>query len=157
MSLYLSNICYNYFMFKEILKVTKIEAVMSKKVVFVRDNDEFALVQEKLAANDIRHLPVVNDAGNVVGLISQRHLYKIHSPRRLENGDWYYDKDQLNEFILKNVMVPDPFTLRADQSLYEALTVIVTTKLGCIPIVDQYRRPVGMLTRSDFLKFFLNQ
>jgi len=55
--------------------------IMVSSVVTVHEGDAFHIVWEKFETHKIRHLPVVNDAGCVVGLISQRHLYKIHSPR----------------------------------------------------------------------------
>src|SRR5271170_3818002 len=95
---------------KQFLMDTRIREVMVSPVITVKETDDFALVQEKIALYDVRHLPVVNETGSIVGLISQRDLYQIHSPRRLEDGSWYYDKEALNLFLLKKVMVPKPFT-----------------------------------------------
>src|SRR5271170_7350522 len=106
---------------KQFLRGTKVKDVMATPVITVKETDDFALVQEKIALYDVRHLPVVSETGSIVGLISQRDLYQIHSPRRLEDGSWYYDKDALNQFLLKKVMVPKPFTLKPDHSLYEAI------------------------------------
>jgi len=133
----------------------EIGAVMASPVITVKETDDFAIVQEKIALYDVRHLPVVNDAGNLVGLITQRDLYRIHSPRRLEDGSWFYDKEDLNEFMLMKVMVPDPFTLKANNSLYEAIDATVRSKFGCIPIVDDYKKPCGILTRDTILKFLI--
>ena len=128
---------------------------MASPVITVKETDDFALVQEKIALYDVRHLPVVNADGHIVGLITQRDLYQIHSPRRLEDGSWYYDKDALNQFILKNVMLHKPFTLHADNSIYEAIEVTVRNKYGCIPIVDDHNKPCGILTRDTILKFLI--
>jgi CBS domain-containing protein len=141
---------------QEFLNSTQLKDFMASPPITVNEGDEFHVVQDKFATYDIRHLPVVNDAGCVVGLISQRHLYKLHSPRLLEDGSWYYDKDMLDSFILKNVMVKDPYMLKAGNTLKEALDAMAQHKFGCIPIVDEYRLPVGIITRSDILKFFLN-
>ncbi len=140
---------------KQILQETLIKDVMSKPVITVKDTDDFALVHEKLSLYDIRHMPVVNEAGVVVGLITQRDMYKIHSPRKLEDGTWYYDKEALHQFILKNVMYENPFTLKGDQALYEAVDAMIRFKFGAIPIVDDYKIPQGILTRVNVLKFLV--
>ncbi len=142
-------------MIRQFLKTIKIQEAMVAPVMTVRENDDFALVHEKLNLYGIRHLLVVNEPGVLVGLISQHGLYKVHSPRKLEDGSWYYDRDMLNGFILKNVMLPTPVTLKPEQTLFEAVETMVERKFGCIPIVDQYNMPVGILTRSDVLKFLL--
>src|SRR5271165_3870738 len=104
---------------KQFLQSTKIRDVMISPVITVKETDDFALVQEKIALYDVRHLPVVDETGSVVGLISQRDLYQIHSPRRLEDGSWYYDKEALNQFLLSKIMIPKPFTLGPGNSLFE--------------------------------------
>ena len=141
---------------KKLLMETKIEEVMASPVITVKETDDFALVQEKIALYDVRHLPVISDAGSIVGLISQRDLYQIHSPRRLEDGSWYYDKEALNKFLLKNVMVSKPFTLKPNNTLLEAIEATLRFKFGCIPIVDDYKHPCGILTRDTILKFLTN-
>ena len=141
---------------KKYLIETKIQDVMVFPVITVKETDEFALVQEKIALYDVRHLPVVNEAGSIVGIISQRDLYQIHSPRRLEDGGWYYDKEALNKFLLKNVMFPKPFTLKPTNSLNDAIEAMSLHKFGCIPIVDDYKHPCGILTRDTILHFLIS-
>ena len=138
---------------KQFLSDIKIRDVMSSPVITVKETDDFALVQEKIALYDVRHLPVLDETGSVVGLITQRDLYQIHSPRRLEDGSWFYDKVALNQFLLKNVMFPNPFTLKPGNSLYDAIEATARFKFGCIPIVDDYKKPCGILTRDTILKF----
>jgi CBS domain-containing protein len=138
---------------KQLFLQTRIEQVMVTPVITVKETDDFALVQEKIALYDIRHLPVVNDAGRLVGLISQRDLYQINSPRRLEDGSWYYDKEALNRFLLSKVMVRDPFVLKLDDTLYSAIEAMVRFKFGCVPIVDDYQILCGLLTRDTILRF----
>jgi len=140
---------------KQFLLDTKIQEVMDSPVITVKQTDEFAIVNEKIALYDLRHLPVVDDAGCIVGIITQRDLYQIHSPRRLEDGTWYYDDEELNEFVLMKVMIPKPFTLKAGNSLYEAIEATISHKFGCIPIVDDDNRPCGILTRHTILEFLI--
>lgn len=140
---------------RQFLRETRIKQVMTSQVITLKETDDFTMVQEKMALYDIRHLPVVVETGSIVGLITQRDLYQIHSPKRLEDGSWYYDKAALNQFILRNVIHRKPFTLKADDFLYEALEAMVRSKFGCVPIVDDYRKICGILTRNTVLKFLI--
>lgn len=143
-------------MIQNLLSSTKIADVMTKPVVSVIVHDEFHVVWEKMDHYDIRHLPVVNDLGCLVGLITERNLFKIHSPRKLEDGSWYYDRDLLDGFILGKVMTANPFTLKVDNTLADAMKAIAQFKYGCIPIIDKNLIPVGIVTRNNIIKFFLN-
>ena len=57
----------------------------------------------------------------VVGVISQRDLYKIQPPHKNEDGVWVYDLDAIDDFILQNVMILNPFTLSSENTLAEAI------------------------------------
>ena len=129
---------------------------MTKPIVSVGNQEEFHVVWERMATYDIRHLPVIDHMGSVVGVITERSLYKIHSPRKLEDGSWYYDRELLDGFILTKVMSQDPFTLRPDNTLADAMKAVIQFKYGCIPIVDKNNVPVGIITRNNIIKFFLN-
>lgn len=143
-------------MIKEIRQNTLLKDIMLSPVITIKETDDFHVVQDKFTTYDIRHLPVVDDAGHVKGLVSQRHLYKLHSPRKLEDGNWFYDNEILDSFILKNVMMTDPFMLKGDNTLEEAMQAMSQFKFGCIIIADNLRRPIGIITRDTIIKFFLN-
>jgi acetoin utilization protein AcuB len=140
---------------KKFFLQTMVGDVMASPVITVKEDDDFALVQEKFTLYDVRHLPVLNNAGEVVGLITQRDLFQIHSPRRLESGGWYYDTESLNQFLLSKVMLRDPLTMKAGHALFEAVDAMLRFKFGCIPIVDEYNVPCGILTRETILKFLI--
>ena len=70
---------------RTLLQKTLLSQIMAKPAIVVRENDDFHVVRDKLETYNIRHLPVVNEAGILVGLVTERYLYKIHSQRKLED------------------------------------------------------------------------
>lgn len=126
--------------------------VMVRPVVSVHQDDSLSLVEEKFRMKGIRHLPVLDHEGKLAGLVSQRDLYRILSPRITEDGI-YYDKASLNIFILKRVMTQNPVRLRPEDSLARAVEIMARNKYGCIPVVDGEDRPVGIVTETDVLKY----
>ncbi len=142
-------------MIQEILSSIKLKDVMTSPVITVQEWEDFHVVQDKLETHDIRHLPVVDNSGRLVGMISQRQMYKICSPHRIGSGEWHYDKDMLDVFILKNVMVQDIYVLKVHNTVADAIKDMVQFQIGCIPIVDDSRKPVGIVTRDGLLEFLL--
>ena len=142
-------------MIQEFIRSIKVTQVMAAPLITVKETDEFHVVWEKMETYDIRHLPVINDIGCLVGMISQRQLYKIHSPRKLEDGSWYYETDSLDSFILSKVMMKDAFVLNPHHSLEDVMKAMTQFKYGSIPITDENRVPLGIITRNDVIKFFL--
>lgn len=59
-------------------KLTKVKeiATQSSKLITVKPDDPVQLCMEKMLASDIRHLPLVNDAGELKGMISIKDLVK---------------------------------------------------------------------------------
>ena len=137
---------------KILLEQTKVKDIMTTSVIKLREDVPFSQVEEKLRAHGIRHLPIVDDKNFVVGIITQRDLYRIISPRRLDDGGWYYDKEMLNEIILARVMTLCPKVVRPEDSVGQALLLMVKGKIGCLPVVDGQQKLCGIITQVDLLK-----
>jgi len=138
--------------FKNFLQRSQIKDFMSTNIVTINVNSPFSLVPEKLQHFRIRHLPIVDEHNKLVGLMTERDLYKIISPRKLDTGEWYYDKEALNKVILKHVMNINLSTLTPENSLGEALVTMAESKYGSIPIIDENGILKGIITRQDILE-----
>jgi len=146
------------------LKDIPLKDVMSKPVRSVNVNALFSQVAEAFLNNEIRHLPITGPGKELVGLFSKRDLYRTVAPRRgsegiqvfhdkvVEPSGDYYLKESLDRFILKNVMVKKVRTLTEDDTLGEAIHLMVEHKIGCVPIVDEDRKIKGIVTRYDILR-----
>ena len=137
---------------KILLKKVQLSEIMTGKVISVKEDAPFHEVADKIRHNGIRHLPVVDSDGKAVGLITERDLFKIQSPRKLEDGTWYYDPEMLDSVILKDVMIKDPFTLKPDNTVAEAILVMVEKKFGCVLIKDNAGKLCGIMSYVDLLK-----
>ena len=125
---------------------------MTTKVISIRENDRFSLVEEKLREFNIRHLPVVDDSGKLVGILTQRDLYRTQSPRHLEDDTWYYDQKSLDSHILKHVMTKDPCTLHPEDPVAKAVLLMAQRRYGCLPVVQKDGTLCGITTQHDILK-----
>ena len=133
------------------LKQIRLKEVMKSPVITASIDDPFSKVEEKFRMKGIRHLPVVDAANRVVGLVTQRDLYRIASPRITDDG-YVYEPGFLNNFILRYVMTRDPATLYADDRLATAIEMMARQKYGCIPVVDSQGKIAGIVTETDILK-----
>lgn len=134
------------------MKEHLIREIMVSPVITVNENDNFSVVEEKFRLHKIRHLPVINKENQLVGIITQRDLFHTVSPRKTEDGD-YYEKTTLDSYLLKHAMTPNPLALQPDNTVTQAIDVFATLKYGCIPIINQSKKLVGIITQIDALKF----
>jgi acetoin utilization protein AcuB len=138
---------------REAINNTLLSEFMILPPVILKYNESFSKVEAILREKQIKHLPILDENGRLGGLITLSDLYRTCSPRRnAEDGSFVYDKEQLDAFILKNVMTKDPFTLKGTNTLKEALEVMIRGGFGCIPIVDDDHRIRGIITQTDIIR-----
>ncbi|MEI8176675.1 MAG: CBS domain-containing protein [Candidatus Omnitrophota bacterium] len=129
-----------------------VKELMIADPVTIHVGAPFSRVWEIFQARHIRHLPVVDDQGVLRGIITQRDLYRLISPRRTMDGLSVYDKNELDAFMLEHVMTKEVVTLAPEAALGAAIDLMVNKRYGCIPIVDAKRVLVGIVTQIDALK-----
>ena len=137
---------------REVLNNTPVRDFMILPPIILNYNESFSRVEQILREKGIKHLPILDENGRLGGLITLSDLYRTCSPRRTLDGSYVYDKAQLDNFILKNVMTKNPRTLKADNTLKDALEVMTSGGFGCLPIVDDDRRIVGIVTQTDIIR-----
>lgn len=134
------------------MTMTRLGEVMTPHPIVLNEDDRFSLVEEHFRKHHIRHLPVVDGSWTLKGIITQRDLYRISPPRQAMDGSLVYDRSELDRFILKHVMTRDLYTLHPTDTVKKAIDAMVRKKYGCIPIVDERRKLVGIVTQIDLLR-----
>ncbi len=129
-----------------------LKTIMIKEPYVININESFSKTWDMFKTYDIRHLPIVDDNGILKGIITQRDLYRIESPRMTLDGELMYEKESLDGHILKYVMTKDVFTLSSKDTIGTAIQAMIREKYGCIPIVNEHRYLVGIITRANILK-----
>lgn len=127
--------------------------MMIKKPHTIGIDEPFSRVWEIMQAQRIRHLPVIDECRKVRGIISQRDLYRTVSPRKkVEEEGLFYPKEVLDQFVLRNVMITEIYTLTPNDTLGSVIDLILKKKFGCIPIVDEDGTLAGIVTQIDILR-----
>jgi len=90
----------------------------------------------------IRHVPVEDDEGRLVGLISHRDLLRLLAKGLLSRS--------AKEVTVKEIMIRDLMTVAPETPALEALAIMRRRKVGCLPVVENDRL-VGIVTAYDFL------
>jgi CBS domain-containing membrane protein len=124
--------------------------LMTKEVVTIDANEPLALAEGVMQLGRIRHMPVVDEEKNLVGIISQRDLFRGALSLTLGLGRHAQDK-MLDSIRAKEVMQPDVKTVEPNASIEDAAEIMLEQKIGCLVVVEA-QEIVGILTESDFVK-----
>lgn len=110
-------------------------------------------VIELMQLEGCRQLPVLDDRGRLVGIVSDRDIrLMLNSP--LIMHDRSQDEAMLNTVTAAACMTPDPITVQADTAAYRAAEMLSAYKFGALPVMNEGRL-VGIITVTDFLDHFV--
>jgi CBS domain-containing protein len=115
---------------------------MSTDLFTVRPEDLTDLAASLMQWRHIRHVPVEDDAGKLVGLVSHRALLRLLTRGGNQNGN--------GPVSVREIMTAQPLTVTAQTPTLEAIALMRSCKVGCLPVVDNGYL-VGILTAHDFL------
>lgn len=131
-----------------------VEQIMSKEVLTVPQDARLAQLAQLMRDKKVRHLPVVDDKGALVGIVSNRDVQRAQPSliTTLDRGEVNYllDKVSAGDIMHKKVVTCSPRTL-----VEEAGRLMRPSKIGCLPVVDG-GKVVGIVTSVDLLDFFLD-
>jgi CBS domain-containing protein len=117
---------------------------MSTDLFTVKSDDLIDLAASVMDWRHIRHVPVEDEEGRLVGLVTHRGLL------RLLNGGNRGRSDGVPTTV-REAMIADPVTVSPATSSLEAIQIMRSNRVGCLPVVEN-NQLVGIVTSFDFLE-----
>lgn len=117
--------------------------LMSTDLFTVRPHDLVDLAASVMDWEHIRHVPVEDDHGRLVGLLSHRSLLRLVARRGGQGGE---------PVTVESLMKTDPVTVAPDLPTLDAIALMRSQRVGCLPVVDADNLLLGVVTEHDFLE-----
>lgn len=128
-----------------------IESIMSTELITIRPLDSLAEARALMQQYRIHHLPVVDDAGQLVGLLTISDLLAA-TDSVLRDED---DRIDASEVCVGDVMVTDLATIDEQTELRQAALFLEKHRIGCLPVVSNGELK-GIVTDTDFVAVAIN-
>jgi len=125
----------------------RVRDLMTRSVKTLGRNDKLSVADALMRAERIRHLPVVDEDGRLVGILSQRDLFFNALVRALGFGSTTQDR-MLSTILVKEVMTENVVTTTPETLVAAAARVMVDRKIGCLPVIEG-EALIGILSESD--------
>lgn len=139
--------------------------VMTTQVISVRAETPLKEVARILAEHGISGVPVVDDAQQVLGIVSEADFLMKEQPSERRSPSlvaWLFDRaaaqrveEKLHATTAGQIMSRPPVTIGAGRPLREAAVAMMRNKINRLPVLDDEGRLVGIVTRADLVETFL--
>ena len=121
----------------------------------LQPHDTLAALYDLMDSRRVRHVPIVDEDGELVGLLTHTDL-AMTALGSISYLPLSQERDLLQRRRVREVMVTEVETVEPDAALVEAASTLFDNKIGCLPVVEGSRL-VGILTESDFVRRFVEQ
>jgi CBS domain-containing protein len=115
---------------------------MSTDLFTVRADDLVDLAASVMEWEHIKHVPVEDGAGRLLGLVTHRELLRLVARGAHEREE---------PVVVRDIMIADPITVGPDTPALRALALMGEDSVGCLPVVENGKL-VGIVTRADLIR-----
>lgn len=130
-----------------------VEKRMTRNPITVHPETAVIDAQSLMRREKISRLPVVDKAGRLVGIVSEKDLIYA-SPSRVSTLDVYEMHSLLAKLTVETVMKKKVITIEGDTPVEDAARIMVDNDIGGLPVMKGGKL-VGIITESDIFKMFL--
>jgi CBS domain-containing protein len=135
-------------------RIFQVRDGMTHDVVTLERNQKLLAADDLMRLGRIRHLPVVDEDGALVGIVTQRDLFYSGLVKALGYGS-HAVTNVLELLAIKEAMKTEVVTTTPDTPLADAARVMLAQKIGCLVVLES-GKIVGILTESDFVKLYID-
>lgn len=120
----------------------KVDEFMVTDLFTVQQDDIIELVGEMMDWRKIRFTPVEDSKGNLIGLITIRHILRHFIQNK---------KLKTKTKLVKDIMITNPETISPDHTILDAMRQMREKKVGCLPVIKG-KELVGLVSEMDILR-----
>jgi CBS domain-containing protein len=125
--------------------------VMTENPTTIRQTDPISEAIDALQSLAIRHLPVVDDANNLVGMLSDRDLGSLMRTFA-EEADAEGMVLPLSQRRVADYMSADVVSVEEDTDVSEVIETMLEQRIGALPVVDGEGNVKGIISYVDLLR-----
>jgi acetoin utilization protein AcuB len=136
----------------------QVRDMMTRNPITIDPEAPLATAMAVMKKEQIRHLPVIDDAGRLLGLITDRDVRSaVFAPALIEHLPAGVQRrargvgQALEELRVRHAMTWDVVTVHPEATLEHAARVMFYGRVGSLPVLEGAKL-VGILTERDVLK-----
>ena len=133
-------------------KAAKVKERMATNPATIQPDAALKDAISKMEHGRFRHLPVVDDCGKLVGMLTDRDIRLIRPSLAFVGRE--DAAVQTWSIAVQQAAVFDPVSVKPETTLKQAAEMMLRWQVGGLPVVDEQNKVVGMITYTDILRGF---
>ncbi len=125
---------------------TPLKDIMTTDVIALHEDDSLRIVDKTFEKHNFRHIPILNSAMDIVGIISKDDILRLISVRQ-EFTDKEFGRIKVKDFMSRDLVLARP-----EDSAEMAARIFAKNKFHALPI-EEDGKLVGMVTTHDLITF----
>jgi CBS domain-containing protein len=121
--------------------------LMTADPITIAPDQMLSEIQKLFADEGFRHLPVVDETGNLIGIVSDRDVLTFS---RLS-------EEHAEGLPIRHLMTRRAFAATPDTTIHEIARLMLTAKISSLPILDSAHNLIGIVTTTDILRGLLKR
>jgi CBS-domain-containing membrane protein len=148
----------------------QVKDLMTKEVILVNINTKIREISQILTRHAIHGVPVIDDNDLIAGIITESDFFikdipDLYLPSYIEfmkkaelaatiDKEEKEKIEKLMNATANDIMTTDPITVRPDDRSDEVIRLFKDNHLFTIPVIDESRKVVGIITVADIIRLF---
>jgi acetoin utilization protein AcuB len=142
-----------------------VKDIMTEQVITLEEQDDVDRAMKVMQKGKFRHLPVVERQKKLVGIISDRDILRIlpyRKGQRKPQSEVFraelFDVEPHEPVVRQQVyriMSRDVIHVQPDCGFYEVVKMLHEMKISCVPVVDEDKKLIGIVTVTDVMRGLL--
>jgi acetoin utilization protein AcuB len=129
---------------------------MTQKVITTGPEADVFDAYEKMTQNRIRHLPVIDADGRLIGIVTDRDIRSALPYSMIKDPIRTAEAEKVKNLKVMDIMAADTKTIGPHHTIQDALVLIQDLRVGALPVVDKEGKLKGILSVRDLLRAFIN-
>lgn len=130
----------------------RVKSMMTHDPVTVSEDEDADKTLATMRDLKVRTLPVVDEGGNVVGMVGVKDIYAYAKPKGRETFGELAGESTPVELSIKDILVPHAITAKPDDDLIKVSKLILDNNISTVPVIENGAL-IGVITKYDLMEY----
>ena len=132
-----------------------VDRSMTRDVITILEDATVLDAKATLDKHRIHHLPVVDDARRLIGVVTDRDVRSALPSGVFDNEETARERERILSLKVGEIMTRKPVSVSPSNTLEDVLLLMERTPVGAVPVVDDDRKIVGIISTRDLMRAFI--